>query len=141
MFYTWLLVVILLTIIELSTTNLVSIWFVVSGVIAMFSSFVADSVLVQFAIFVILGIVFMLLTKPLIKRWKQQSFDKTNVDRIIGMRGRVTEAINPGEIGEVKVDGKKWSAYSDDKDVISVNTDVRIEKINSVKLKVTPWKE
>ena len=33
--------------------------------------------------------------------------------RIIGMKGIVTEDIIKDNIGEVKADGKKWSAYSD----------------------------
>ena len=64
---------------------------------------------------------------------------KTNVDRIIGMRGIVTEDITKDNIGEVKVDGKRWSAYSDT-DILKGEV-VRILSINSVKLKVEKWEE
>ncbi len=141
MFYTWLAVVIGLTIVELSTTNLVSIWFVVSGMVAMGLSFITDNVVIQFGCFVVLGVILMLLTKPLLKKYKVGSFNKTNLDRVIGMRGIVTEVIQPGAIGEVKVDGKRWSAYSDLKEAIDINTFVRVDAIDSVKLKVTLWKE
>ncbi len=83
----------------------------------------------------------MLFTKPLIKKYSLNKTSKTNLDRIIGMRGIVTETIKQGEVGEVKVDGKKWSAYSDLPEPININTFVKIEAINSVKLKVTLWKE
>ena len=64
---------------------------------------------------------------------------KTNVDRIIGMRGIVTEDIIKDNFGEVKVDGKRWSAYSDT-DILKGEV-VRILSINSVKLKVEKWEE
>ena len=59
---------------------------------------------------------------------------KTNIDRIIGMKGIVTEDIIKDNIGEVKVDGKKWSAYADTP--IKKGENVTILSINSVKLKV-----
>ena len=49
------------------------------------------------------------------------------------MTGIVTEKID-GEYGEVKVDGKKWTAYSDEK--IDVHEKVKVLQINGVKLKV-----
>lgn len=64
----WLVVVLLLAIIEFSTVNLVSIWFVASGFIAMLTSLLTDNFYLQFAIFVIGGIILLLLTKPIIKK-------------------------------------------------------------------------
>ena len=64
---------------------------------------------------------------------------KTNIDRIIGMKGIVSEDIIKDNIGEVKVDGKKWSAYSDTD--ISKGENIKVLSINSVKLKVKKWEE
>ena len=58
----------------------------------------------------------------------------TNFDRIIGMKGIVTEDITKDNIGEVKVDGKCWSAYSDTN--IKKGEPVKVLSINSVKIKV-----
>ena len=76
----------------------------------------------------------MLLTKPLLKKKLATKKIPTNIDRILGMKGKVTEKIMPNEIGEVYVDGKKWSAYSNE--TIEINELVIIEAINGVKLKV-----
>ena len=62
------------------------------------------------------------------------SNEKTNFDRIIGMRGVVTEDIDDLVIGEVMVDGKKWSAISDSP--IKKGEKVKIVKIEGVKLVV-----
>ena len=59
---------------------------------------------------------------------------KINLDRIIGMDGIVTEEIKKNIVGEVKVDGKLWSAVADE--TIPVDTVVKVEKIDGVKLVV-----
>ena len=92
MFYTWLIIVIVLAIVEMLTVSLVSIWFVLSGILAMISTIFTDSIIIQMGIFVIFGIIFMLLTKKIVKKAVPQKV-KTNVDRIIGMEGIVTEKI------------------------------------------------
>ena len=63
----------------------------------------------------------------------------TNLDMVIGKKGIVTETIEKDGIGEVKVLGKKWSAYSDKE--IEENSKVKILSINGVKLKVEEIKE
>ena len=130
----WLLIIIILTTIEVITTNLVSVWIIASAIISLIVSFFTDSFLIQFAIFVLGGAIFLLLTKPLLKKKLATKKIPTNIDRILGMKGKVTEKIMPNEIGEVYVDGKKWSAYSNE--TIEINELVIIEAINGVKLKV-----
>lgn len=138
MFYIWLILVIFLGIIEAVTTNLVSIWFVVSGVIVMFVSKFTDNVLIQVGIFVIVGVALMPVSRKMYKKINKNK-TKTNIDRIIGMKGIVTEDITKDNIGEVKVDGKRWSAYADTS--ISKGEVVKILSINSVKIKVEKWEE
>ena len=55
------------------------------------------------------------------------------------MKGIVTENITKDNIGEVKVDGKKWSAYSDTD--ISKDEIVKVLSISSTKIKVEKWEE
>ena len=133
MFYTWLIIVIVLAIVEMLTVSLVSIWFVLSGILAMISTIFTDSIIIQMGIFVIFGIIFMLLTKKIVKKAVPQKV-KTNVDRIIGMEGIVTEKITKNHPGEVKVDGKKWTAIASK--TIEVGSIVKILEINSTKLTV-----
>ena len=68
--------------------------------------------------------------------WHTYTVDevKTNLDRVIGMEGIVTESITKFEIGEVKVDGKKWSAISDND--IEEGSTIVVLSIDGVKLKV-----
>lgn len=138
MFYTWLSIVVALAILEIATVNLVSIWFVVSGIIAMITSLFTDNIIIQASIFIIFGIIFMLLTKKIIKKIIPNK-EKTNLDRIIGMTGIVISKITKNKPGEVKVDGKIWTAISNT--TINENEPVKILEINSTKLKVEKIKE
>lgn len=130
----WLLIVLILSFVEVITINLVTIWFVLGGLIALGLSFVIDSFYIQFMIFGISGLVIMLFTRPLLNKLLKKEKEATNLDRVIGMTGVVTEEISKNKVGEVKVDGKKWSATSSVK--ILEGEEVEIVAIDGVKLKV-----
>ena len=138
MFYIWLTIAVVLAIIEMSTVNLVSIWFILSSILAMLISLFTDNIVIQVAIFVLGGTLLLILTKDAIKKILPVK-TKTNIDRIIGMKGIVTEKITKKAPGEVKVDGKRWTAVADE----TINTDETVEilEINSTKLKVKRMEE
>ena len=138
MFYVWLAVAVILAIIEMSTVNLVSIWYIISSLATMIVSLFTDNVVIQVAICVLGGTLLLLLTKGAIKKILPEK-TKTNIDRIIDMEGIVTEKITKKTPGEVKVDGKRWTAVADE----TINTDETVEilEINSTKLKVKRMEE
>lgn len=138
MFYVWLAVAVGLAVLEMSTVNLVSIWYVISSLIAMIVSLFTDNVVIQLAVFVLGGTILLLLTKDAIKKILPEK-TRTNIDRIIGMEGIVTEKITKKTPGEVKVDGKRWTAIADE--TIPVDSIVKILEINSTKLKVKRMEE
>jgi len=133
MFYVWLAIAIILAILEMATVNLVSIWYIISSIITMIVSLFIDNIVIQVAIFVIGGTLLLILTKTAIKKILPEK-TKTNIDRIIGMKGIVTKDITKKNHGEVKVDGKYWTAVADEP--IKSDTTVEILEINSTKLKV-----
>lgn len=130
----WLGIIILLVVLEISTVNLVSIWFIASGIITLILSFFVSSFYIQFLFFGVIGIVLMITTRPLINKYLKTQDVKTNLDRVVGMTGIVTEEIKKNVIGEVKVDGKRWSAVADE--LILVGYEVVVLEIDGVKLKV-----
>ena len=135
----WLVLFVVLALFELATVNLVSIWFSLGALITTFVSLATDNVMVHLAVFTISSIILVLLTKPFVKKLKKRDVIPTNLDRVIGKVGVVTETIVKDDIGEVKVLGKKWSAYSDKE--IKENSKVKVLSINGVKLKVEEIKE
>ena len=137
--FMWLIIILFLGFIEAITVNLVTIWFVISGIVSLILSFFINDFIIQFSVFVILGILLLITTRSwLYKVFKINKY-KTNLDRVIGMRGIVTEKITKNSPGEVKVDGKRWMAVSDK--TINVDNDVKILEIDGVKLKVEKWED
>lgn len=134
MWILWLIVIVLLVFLEVSTINLVCVWFILSGLVSLILSFFIESFYILFAVFVLLGLVLMVLTRPILVKKLARKNVKTNSDRVLGMEGVVTEEINKLKVGEVKVDGKRWSAISDEK--IEVGTTIIVESIDGVKLVV-----
>ena len=135
----WLALFVILALLELATINLVSIWFAIGAIITTFVSLATDNIMIHLAVFTITSILLLLLTKPFVKKIKKREVIPTNLDRVIGKVGVVTEKIEKDGIGEVKVLGKRWSAYSDKE--IEENSKVKVLSINGVKLKVEEIKE
>lgn len=135
MSFIWLSIVIVLSILELITTQLVSIWFVIAGIAAFIVSLFMDSIFVQIAIFVVLTVLLLIVTKPMVKKIMNFKKISTNSDKNIGRKAFVTTEINnKKETGEVKIDSMFWSARSVDDTVIPENSEVIIESIKGVKL-------
>ena len=130
----WLAVILICAFLEVITVNLVTIWFITSGIVALVTSIFIDSLLIQFAVFVLLGIFLLITTRKPLQRMVNVRREHTNLDRIYGMNGVVIEEISKNKSGVVKVDGKQWTAVSDED--ITVGSIVRVLEINSVKLKV-----
>lgn len=139
MAWLWLCIVIVLTLIESATVNLVTIWFIASGIVSMILSLFIDNYFIQFFSFVVLGIILLITTRKYLVNISSKRQEKTNLDRVIGENALVTLEIDKNKIGEVKVDGKKWSAISNKK--IKEGSTVKVLSIDGVKLKVEEVKE
>ena len=128
----WFIAFVILLIIELVTVNLVTIWFAIGAVAAIITTIFTDSVLIQSIVFVVVSVIALLITKPLIKKFKKFEVEPTNSDRVIGKVGDVTKKIEKNKYGEVKVYGNTWTASS--KEVIEVGERVKVLSIDGVKL-------
>ncbi len=136
---TWLIIFIFLIFVEIATVNLVSIWFAIGAIASCILSIYVDNLIIQLGCFVITSTICLILTKSIISKIKNHKITPTNLDRVIGDIGIVTEDIDEFNNGEVKVDGKTWTATS--KENLKVGTKVKIVSINGVKLNVKSIKE
>lgn len=128
----WFIIFLLLLLIEIFTVNLVTIWFAIGALASLTSTYFTDNVIIQIVVFVVVSILMLIILKPLTKRFKTKHVIATNLDRVIGMEAIVTEEISKNKVGEVRVDGKKWSAVSNE--TIPKDAIVIVQKIEGVKL-------
>ena len=91
------------------------------------------------ALFVLVSAVTLALTRPMVRRLMRRRSEPTNLDRVVGETGRVTETIdNTVPSGAVYVGGKTWTARSSDGTVLPIGTRVIAERMEGVKLYVKP---
>ncbi|MGN0452957.1 MAG: NfeD family protein [Ruminococcus sp.] len=141
MTFIWLGLAVLLAVVEICTTQLVSVWFVAGALVTAVCSatFLEDKLLWQIVVFIVVSALALILTRPLVKRMKGFAVTKTNSDRHIGKKALVISDVdNEKGTGLVEVEGSKWTAKSRDGEIIEVGNTVRIEAIEGVKLIVTP---
>lgn len=139
MSFIWMISFIVLVLIEIFTINLVTIWFAIGALVSFFVSLCTENIGLEILIFIVVSLITLLFTKKAVNKIKDKEMIPTNLDRVIGQTGIVTEKIKPLEPGEVKVDGKKWTAIADKE--IDINDEVKILSINGVKLKVEKIRE
>lgn len=131
----WATAIIAFGVLEAVTAQLVSIWFVIGAIGAFVAALFDASVTVQVIIFIAVTIVALIVTRPLVKKFVHPKKQATNADRVLNQKGIVVEEINNIKAtGQVKVDGKVWSARSTDNSIIDVNEEIIIKEISGVKL-------
>lgn len=108
MFYVWLGIIILLAIVELLTVELTTIWFVISGVVALLLTFITNNFLLQFVVFVVLGVILLVS----LKSYLQTFLEERSKNKLLNMDGKVLEDISKKKAGVVLVGRKKYIAYT-----------------------------
>lgn len=130
----WLVLFIALAGIEGLTAGLISIWFCLGSLVALFAAWMGANLVVQVGLFVVVSVLTMALIRPLARKWWLPKSEKTNADRILDHQGVVMEAIdNLNARGQIKVGGGVWTARSDGGEVIPEGSLVRVLRIEGVK--------
>jgi len=142
MWQIWLIAAGVFLVLEIFTMGFLVFWLSVGCLLAMLTSLVIDSIIVQTAVFVISSGLLIFATKPLVKKFAEQDNTKTNVYSIAGKKAIVTEDINWATgSGQIKFEGQIWSAKTGEQVNIPKGTEVEIEKIEGVKAYVRPLHE
>ncbi|MDE6470803.1 MAG: NfeD family protein [Eubacterium sp.] len=131
----WAAAILIFGIAEAVTVQLVSIWFLVGAIAALIAALCGASPVIQIIIFIAVSVLALVITRPLVKKYISPKKENTNADRVIGQIGIVTEDIdNINAAGQVKADGKIWTARSIDNSIIPVGSEVIVDRIDGVKL-------
>lgn len=135
----WLVLMIVFLMAEASTVSLVSIWFAVGSLGALIANLLNAPFWLQITVFFVLSATLLACLRPLVKKFIKPKITATNADSVIGSAGYVTEDIdNLSARGQVKLGGMFWSARSTSGDPISKDTKVKVDRIEGVKVFVSP---
>ncbi len=137
MMFVWLGIAVVLGFIEAVTLGLTTIWFAGGAVVAALFSLFVDSIWWQFAIFVVVSTILLIFTRPIVSKYLNTKITKTNVSALVGKKALVVSDISSSSLGEVKIDGKIWTAEMEEHsgcDIMKAETFVTVKGIEGVKL-------
>lgn len=136
MVYVWLGILAVMVVLEIVTSQLVSVWFAVGALASMLVALAGvEALWVQIVVFVVVSAIAVAVTRPLVRKMVNIKAEPTNADMVIGKIGVVTDKIdNIAETGLVKVNGSLWTARTEDGSVVEIGEKVNVLKISGVKL-------
>lgn len=138
----WLGLMVVFIFVEAATVATVSMWFAGGALVSMVAALLHVSVPVQVVLFFVVSGILLASLRPVLQRYFVPKLKKTNIDAVIGASGLVTEDIdNIQGKGKVKVGAMDWTARSTDDSMISAGTQIRVDRIEGVKVFVSPVKE
>lgn len=136
---TWVVLLILFCAVEASTVAMVSLWFAAGSLAAMIAGMLNAPFWLQGLLFVVVSGILLAALRPAVRKFVTPKLTKTNVDAVIGTTGRVTVAVdNIAAAGQVKLGAMVWTARSTSGDPIPEGTLVKADRIEGVKVFVTP---
>lgn len=135
----WLSLLVVFLAVEASTVTLVSLWFAAGALAAMVVSLLSKAIWLQVAVFLAVSAILLTALRPLVRRHFTPRITATNIDSVIGSTGLVTAPIdNVTASGQVKLGAMVWTARSTSGDPIETGTRVRVDRIEGVKVFVSP---
>lgn len=119
--------------------HLASLWFAAGSLVALAVNWFHGPLWLQVLLFFVVSGGLLLALWPFTKKFLNPAVSATNIDAIIGSIGIVTAPIDNIEAhGQVKLNGMEWTARSTTGEPIAEHTRVRVDKIEGVKVFVSP---
>ena len=119
--------------------HLVSLWFAAGSLGALLVWALGGALWLQITVFLAVSCLLLAMLWPLTRKYLNPGVQKTNIDSVIGSVGLVMVPIdNVSASGQVKLGGMEWTARSTSGEPIEVGTRVQVDRIEGVKVFVTP---
>lgn len=131
----WLIAFIALVAGEAATVGLVCIWFAAGAVGGFLVAVLGGQFWFQLIVFAAVSALTLALVRPAASRFVHPRRSPTNADRVVDQTAAVTETIdNESGTGQVNVLGQVWTARSTLGVVIPAGTQVKVRRIEGVKV-------
>ena len=135
----WFILLIIFVVVEAVTVNMVSAWFAAGSLAALLAALAGGKMWLQILLFLVVSGVALALLRPLAKKYFTPRITRTNVDALAGKICLCVTAVdNLNGTGQVKIGDVEWTARSTNGEPIPVGTQVKIDRVEGVKVYVTP---
>lgn len=137
----WVVIAVVFAALELVTTTFVSIYIALGAIGAAVVAGVGGGLGAQLGVFAALGVILLLLTRPVLKGRLEAPDIHTNVYTVVGKTGIVTLPIdNDGNTGQIRIGTELWTARTPEGTtrgaVIPVESRVRVVAVEGVTARV-----
>ena len=136
----WVVLMVIFLVVEAACPiHLVSVWFAAGALISAIVGQFGGEIWLQVVVFLVISGVSLALLRPIAKKYFTPKITHTNVDAMTGKLCQVVADIdNSTAVGQVKLGDVEWSARSTDGSPIPAGVQVRIDRVEGVKVYVTP---
>ena len=139
MLFVWIGLMVVFGVLEASTVNMVSIWFVGGSLAALIVCLLGGGLWLQIVVCLIVAVIMLAALRPFVRKFITPKKTATNVDMIFGRTAYITQTVdNLRGTGSLKLDGKEWTVRSMDGSILPEGSLVKIIKLEGVKLFVEP---
>ena len=111
--YIWLAVTAAALIVEFITSEMVSVWFVGGGLIAMLLAGLGLDWYFHVPAFIVVSFALMLCFRRLVMQKLNKTTERTNAETVIGKEFELLTGIKFNEAGSIKVNGVVWTAIAE----------------------------
>ncbi|MDD7316278.1 MAG: NfeD family protein [Bacillales bacterium] len=109
----WLGVFVIALIVEGVTTSVVSIWFALAAIVSLIVSFIPNVAWwVQLIIFLVISVATLFALRPVVSKYMKTNKVDTNVDEMVGKKGKMVKRYDELSHGEVKINDVIWTAIN-----------------------------
>ena len=135
----WFVLLLVFLFAEAATVNMVSAWFAIGALGALIANFLGAKFWLQIAVFLVVSGISLAALRPLARKFFTPRITATNVDALVGKTCLCVNNIdNLTATGQVKIGDVEWSARSTTGEAIPAGTEVKIDRVEGVKVYVTP---
>jgi membrane protein implicated in regulation of membrane protease activity len=130
----WAIVLVVCLVVEVSTPQLVSIWFAAGALLALVFAAVSLPWWAQTIAFVGLSLVLMLTLRKILAKLFKSNNEKTNAESFIGQVFTLLTPIENGQDGTIKIGDVIWKVQTEDQKDYPAGQKVVVIKIKGNKL-------
>ena len=132
----WVAAFIILVVLEISTFQLVTIWFAAGSIAAFIAALFKAPIEVQLILFLCVSFLCLLLVRPFASRMMKKDTVKTNADSLVGETAVITADITgENSLGKASIRGQEWTAAAEDPaEHFKAGEKVTVSAIRGVKL-------
>lgn len=141
MWIIWLSLFVIALVIEAFTAEIVTVFFAGGALVTLVISFIPNVPLwVEIVVFVVVSAALLASLRPLFKKYFIRDTVKSNIETIVGKKGRLTKGIDMLDSGVVLIGDVEWTAIAnEDNAIMKEGETVEVVAVQGNKLIVKPF--